>query len=128
MKGAHGQMNKLVDFWFGVFDPELQQEYRAVYKAIPENARLPPTCAEEEETFSLRAILRNRQTYEHVDMQDWNGGLVGLLQLGFFYGGALVFNQLRLQLDGYRSGAVVLFRGNLLKHFVQPCKLPFSLC
>lgn len=128
MKGAHGQMNKLVDFWFGVFDPELQQEYRNVYKVIPETARLPPTCAEEEETFSLRAILRNRQTYEHVDMQDWNGGLVGLLQLGFFYGGALVFNQLRLQLDGYRSGAVVLFRGNLLKHFVQPCKLPFSLC
>ena len=123
MKGTNGLMTRLVDHWFGVFEPELLQEYRDVYKAVPESARLPPNCAEEEESFTLRAFLRNRQTYEHVDGQDWKGGLVGLLQIGTFSGGALLFNELRLKLSGYRSGAVVLFRGNLLKHFVQPCKL-----
>ena len=122
MKGATGLMNRLVDHWFGVFEPELQQEYRDVYKAVPEDVRLPPTCSEEEETFTLKAVLRNRQTYEHLDKEDWYGGLVGLSQIGAFGGGAFVLNQLRLKLTGYRSGAVLLFRGNLLKHFVQPCR------
>ena len=126
LRGAHGCMNRLVDHLFGIHEPELQQEYRDVYKAIPEEGRLPPTSDEEDETFTLKAILRNRQTYEHVDQQDWYGGLVGLIQTGTFTGGALCFNQLRLKLNGYRSGAVVLFRGNLLKHFVQPCKLAFA--
>lgn len=126
LKGTNGLINRLVDYWFGVFDPELQQEYRDVYKAVPENARLPPTCDEEEETFTLKAFLRNRQTYEHVDKEDWYGGLVGLSHIGEFTGGAFCLNQLRLKLNGYRSGAVLLFRGNLLKHFVQSCKSTFS--
>ena len=111
---------------FGIHYSELQQEYRNVYKAIREDGRLPATSDEQDEMFTLKPILRGRQTYEHVDKYNWYEGLVGLMQVGTFNGGALCFNQSRLRLKCYRSGAVVLFRGNLLKHSVETCKLAFA--
>ncbi|KAL8730567.1 MAG: hypothetical protein Q9166_004021 [cf. Caloplaca sp. 2 TL-2023] len=88
-KGAHGLLNRLVVFWFQVLAPQLQKDYSDAWKAIPDEGRLPPTCEDEDETFCMKVLLRNQQTNEHIDANDWNGGLVGLVQIGDFTGGSM---------------------------------------
>ena len=113
-------MTRILDFWFGVWDPILREEYRRVYKYSPKFARLPPTNKGHPETYCLRVVVCNRSTDEHDDAYDWRRGLTGLVQLGEFEGWALCFNQLGLCLEGYQAGAVVLFRGHELKHYIGP--------
>ena len=52
-------------------------------------------------------------------MSDWKGGLTALVQLGEFEGAAMWFNQVALSLKGYKEGAILLFRGGELSHFVS---------
>lgn len=117
-----GSMTRVLDFWFGVWDPELREEYRRVYRDSPRFARLPPTNDDHDETYTLRVIISNRPTDEHVDKFDWEKGLTGLCQIGNFQGAAMCFNQIGLKLNGYKSGAVLLIRGGEISHYIAPWK------
>ena len=86
LENTGGTMTKVLDFWFGVWEPELRQEYRNVYAKSPKFARLPPTNADRPEIYTMRVILINRKTDVHKDASDWQGGLTGLVQLGKFKG------------------------------------------
>ncbi|KAL9003994.1 MAG: hypothetical protein Q9188_003179 [Gyalolechia gomerana] len=97
----------------------LRKEYRQVYKRSPEAARLAPTNGpKHRETYCFRAVLINMPNNEHVDETDWKGGLTGLVQIGKFQGAAMALKQLGIVLPGYRSGASLQFRGNILSHFI----------
>lgn len=125
-----GSITRVLDFWFGVWDPELREEYRRVYRDSPRFARLPPTNDGHDETYTLRVIIANRPTDEHVDKEDWEKGLTGLCQIGEFKGAAMCFNQISLKLDGYKSGAILLIRGGELSHYISPwegeCRYAFD--
>ncbi len=86
LENTGGTMTKILDFWFGVWDRDLREQYRTVYRESPKFARLPPTNPDYEETYSLRAFVINRDTDEHHDKDDWVGGLTGLVHLGKFKG------------------------------------------
>lgn len=86
IEGTGGVMTKLLDFWFGVWDPELREEYREVYRNAPKFARLPRTNKKCPETYTLRAYGINRSTDHHKDHRDWVGGLAGIVCLGEFEG------------------------------------------
>lgn len=77
-------ITRVLDFCFGVWEPELRARYRQIYRDAPEHARLPPTNAGHEETYTLRVTICNRPTDEHKDYNDMQGGLTGLVQLGVF--------------------------------------------
>ena len=74
LENTGGTMTKVLDFWFGVWDPELQEQYRLVYEKSPKLARLPPTNPGHRhygrETYTLRVIVCNRDTDEHKDQKD----------------------------------------------------------
>ena len=117
----HSAINRTSTFWYGVIETELMQEYQAIYKAIPERARLPPTCEHEDEVWSLKVFLRNRQTDEHCDDSDVKGGMIGLSQLGKWQGRKMCFREVGLALPGYAiSGNAFIFRGSVLTHAVAP--------
>lgn len=121
LETRHSVINRMLTFWFGVFEPELMQEYQALYKAIPEHARLPPTCEQEDEVWSLKVFLQNRQTDEHCDEGDFTAGITGLSQLGKWEGGKMCFRELGLALPGYAvPGNAFIFRGSVLTHAVAP--------
>ena len=86
LENTGGTMTKVLDFWFGVWEPKLRQEYRDVYEKSPKFARLPPTNADRPEIYSMRVNIVNRKTDVHKDGSDWQGGLTGLVQLGDFVG------------------------------------------
>ena len=86
LENTGGTMTKVLDFWFGVWEPELRQEYREVYAKSPKFARLPPTNADRPEIYTMRVNVVNRKTDVHKDASDWQGGLTGLIQLGNFKG------------------------------------------
>ena len=86
LENTGGTMTKVLDFWFGVWEPELRQEYRRVYERSPKFARLPPTNADRPEIYTMRVNVVNRKTDMHNDSSDWEGGLTGLVQLGNFKG------------------------------------------
>ena len=86
LENTGGTMTKILDFWFGVWEPELRQEYRDVYEKSPKFARLPPTNADRPEIYTMRVNVVNRKTDVHKDASDWKGGLTGLIQLGDFKG------------------------------------------
>ena len=79
-------MTRVLDFWFGVWEPDLRQRYRDIYAKSPEFARLPPVNADHPETYCLRVAVCNRPTDEHRDQSDIKGGLTGLVHLGEFEG------------------------------------------
>lgn len=140
LKYTGGPMTRVLDFWFGVWQPELRKRYRNIYAKSPEFARLPPVNEDHPETYCLRVSVCNRPTDEHRDQSDMKGGLTGLVQLGDFQGtlsdlegtkcisvpvidvstgAAMCFNQLGIALDGYGDGAVLLFRGTETKHYIS---------
>ncbi len=125
-----GSITRVLDFRFGVWDPELREEYRRVYRESPRFARLPPTNDCHDETYILRVVISNRPTDEHIDGDYRKKGLNGLCQIGKFQGAAMCFNQLHLKLNGYKSGAILLFRGRELFHYVSPwegeCRYAFD--
>ena len=86
LENTGGTMTKVLDFWFGVWEPELRERYRKVYEDSPKFARLPPTNKDYPETYCLRVVVCNRPTDEHNDKHDWRGGLTGLVHLGEFSG------------------------------------------
>ncbi|KAL8899636.1 MAG: hypothetical protein Q9207_006096, partial [Kuettlingeria erythrocarpa] len=137
LESTGGTLTRLLDYQFGILDPELRAAYRAVYRESPKFAKLPPTNGpRHEETYCLRAYLINMHTDQHKDEGDWKGGLTGIVQLGDFKGIALVpqqslyrwfnsglgkgmvFKELGIILPGYQSGAAMQFRGTILKHFI----------
>jgi len=81
-----GAMTRVLDFWFGVWNPEMRKEYRRVYRDSPQFARLPPVNTGHEEIYTLRVIVANRPTDRHVDEYDWQKGITGLCQIGKFEG------------------------------------------
>ena len=81
-----GTMTKMLDFWFGVWEPDLREEYRETYRGLPRYARLPLTHEDRDEIYTLRVTIVNRYTNHHHDQKDWGGGLTGLVQLGDFEG------------------------------------------
>lgn len=85
-----GPMTRVLDFWFGVWEPNLRQRYRDVYAKSPEFARLPPVNADHPDTYCLRVAVCNRPTDEHRDQNDIKGGLTGLVPLGDFEGNSRV--------------------------------------
>ena len=125
-----GSMTRVIDYWFGVWDSQQREEYRRVYRESDRFSRLPPTNDGHDETYCLRVVVCNRPTDEHSDAHDWRKGLTGLCQIGRFTGAAMCFNQLRLRLDGYNSGAVLLIRGGELDHYLSPwngeCRYAFD--
>ena len=86
LENTGGTMTKLLDFWFGVWEPGLREEYRDIYRGLPKYARLPPTNEDRDEIYTLRVIVVNRDTDHHRDQKDWKRGLTGLIQLGDFEG------------------------------------------
>ena len=140
LKYTGGPMTRVLDFWFGVWEPELRQRYRNIYANSPEFSRLPPVNEDHPETYCLRVSVCNRPTDEHRDQNDMKGGLTGLVHLGDFEGmlpdlkgmrctstietdvskgAAMCANQLGIALDGYGDGAVLLFRGTEMKHYIS---------
>ena len=140
LKYTGGPMTRVLDFWFGVWEPDLRQRYRNIYANSPEFSRLPPVNEDHPETYCLRVNVCNRPTDEHRDQNDMKGGLTGLVQLGDFKGmlpnlpgmrctstietdvstgAAMCFNQLGIALDGYGDGAVLLLRGTEMKHYIS---------
>ncbi|KAI4178444.1 MAG: hypothetical protein L6R41_008390, partial [Letrouitia leprolyta] len=69
-------------------------------------------------------------TDEHVDQNDWKGGLTAFVQIGKFQGAAMVLKQLGIILPGYRSGAPLQFRGSIPSHFITKwngkCRFAFD--
>lgn len=136
LESTGGTLTRLLDYQFGILDPELRAAYRAVYRESPKFAKLPPTNGpRHEETYCLRAYLINMHTDQHKDARDWKGGLTGIVQLGEFtgmlpvpqslqscvnsgVGKGMVFKELGIILPGYQSGAAMQFRGTILKHFI----------
>ena len=129
-------MTRVLDFWFGVWDPDLRSEYRRIYAESPRFARLPPTNDGHEETYCLRVSVCNRPTDEHEDSRDMKKGLTGLVQLGEFkgisqiprnqqrdiltsIGAAMCIRKMGIALDGYKHGAVLLFRGTEMRHYLS---------
>lgn len=86
LQGTGGPMTRVLDFWFGVWEPELRRRYRDIYARSPGFARLPPVNEDHPDTYSLRVSVCNRPTDEHRDQMDIRGGLTGLVQLGDFKG------------------------------------------
>ena len=86
LKYTGGPMTRVLDFWFGVWEPQLRQRYRNIYANSPEFARLPPVNEGHPETYCLRVSVCNRPTDEHRDQSDIRGGLTGLVHLGDFKG------------------------------------------
>lgn len=86
LENTGGVITKLLDFWFGVWDSKLREEYREVYRRSPKFARLPPTNEDRPETYSLRIYDINSDTNVHKNAKDWVGGLTGLVQFGEFEG------------------------------------------
>ncbi len=86
LKYTAGPMTRVLDFWFGVWEPELRQRYRDIYARSPEFARLPPVNEDHPETYCLRVSVCNRPTDERRDQNDIRGGLTGLVHLGDFKG------------------------------------------
>ena len=86
LENTGGTMTKLLDFWFGVWEPELREQYRDIYRGLPKYARLPPTNQDRDEIYTLRVTVVNRDTDMHHDQNDWKRGLTGLVQLGDFKG------------------------------------------
>ena len=86
-----GPMTRVLDFWFGVWDPDLRQHYRDIYAKSPEFARLPPVNADHPDTYCLRVAVCNRPTDEHRDQSDIRQGLTGLVHLGDFKGTSILY-------------------------------------
>lgn len=86
LKYTGGPMTRVLDFWFGVWEPQLRQRYRDIYAKSPEFARLPPVNEDHPETYCLRVSVCNRPTDEHRDQKDIKRGLTGLVHLGDFKG------------------------------------------
>lgn len=86
LKYTGGPMTRILDFWFGVWEPQLRQRYRDIYANSPEFARLPPVNKDHPDTYCLRVSVCNRPTDEHRDQNDIKGGLTGLVHLGDFKG------------------------------------------
>ncbi|KAL6720028.1 hypothetical protein ACLMJK_001949 [Lecanora helva] len=114
-----GCITRVLDFWFGVWEPDLRARYRQIYRDAPKHARLPPVNEGHEETYTLRVTVCNRPTDEHHDNKDMRGGLTGLCQLGDFEGSAMCINKLGIALDGYKNGAILLFCGTELDHYIS---------
>lgn len=142
LKTTGGVVTRVLDFWYGVWDPKKREEFRGIYRNSPEFARLPPTNRGHEETWCLRVTVCNRPTDEHRDHLDIKRGMTGLVQIGEFQGtcervlgywckwrkiadeadAAMCINKLGIALEGYKDGAVLLFRGTDMYHYVSQWK------
>lgn len=65
LENTEGTMIKLLDFWFGVWEPDLREQYRNIYRRLPKYARLPPTNEDWNEIYTLRVVVVNRDTDRH---------------------------------------------------------------
>ena len=90
LENTGGLMSQVLSFWFGVWDRDLRNEYRHVYEQSPKFARLPPSNPNHKDygrdVYTLRVVVCNRDTDEHQDQRDWEGGLTGIVHLGRFTG------------------------------------------
>lgn len=86
LKTTGGVITRVLDFWFGVWDPEARAMFRSIYRGSPEFARLPPTDKGHEETYCLRVTVCNRPTDEHRDHLDIKRDMTGLMQIEEFEG------------------------------------------
>lgn len=81
LSNCNDVMTRGLDLWFGIFDPVQREDYRCIYRGIPEDVRLPPSNEDYDEIYSLRGLVCNRPTDERPDQDDVKGGLTGLVQL-----------------------------------------------
>jgi hypothetical protein len=69
--------------------------------------------------WSHRAFLFNQETRAHRDVRDDKLGFAALATFGSFIDGFLVIPELKLKFR-HQPGDVVIFKGQLLTHFVTP--------
>lgn len=90
--GAYGACTTVNGFFFGILDPMLYEEYRAMYENTYANLnpimRLKLGTRRQGEYSCMRALLVNLATNEHKDTGDWYNGLAGLNPFGPFTGKA----------------------------------------
>ncbi|KAK8003857.1 cytoskeleton assembly control protein sla1 [Apiospora arundinis] len=129
---AVGLASEAVRFLFSTMAPDEYTKCLDVYKALPENNRVPLS----EPTFSTLFVLGiNSYTQRHPDNTDVKFGFASLVGLGSYtgkitqlgttnfsrchsLGGDLCFPQLAMKLE-YQPGDCVIFRGRELEHFVH---------
>lgn len=112
--GALGACTEVLAWFFELLDPELYARYKMAASAVKDKEK---TRRNKAEIFTMRALLINNHTTEHVDSSDVHRGLAGLIAFGPFEGGDLLFRQFGLQIQ-CKPGCVQLFRGREIKHSI----------
>ena len=77
--------------FFELLDPELLAEYRKIAKEVSGLGRIHYETHREDETSVLRALLVKLMTNEHKDLSDWKRGFAGLIPMGEFERGDMLF-------------------------------------
>jgi hypothetical protein len=109
-----GELTRAVDFVFKVLDHSLRHEYRDVFQGLNPSVKISTT---EEEVFTLRAVIINLLTEDHVDNGDWRAGLSFLAPLGDFTGADLCLPALKIRVP-LPSGSIGSIRGREFRHFI----------
>ncbi|KAH9898988.1 hypothetical protein F4778DRAFT_181082 [Xylariomycetidae sp. FL2044] len=115
LENVLGLGSEAVRFLLSTMAPDEYRECCEVYKHVPDLQKVKMS----EPTFATLAVLGiNSYTQRHVDDNDVDFGLPGLLALGNYEGGNLCFPQLGIQMP-HRRGDTAIFRGSELEHFVR---------
>lgn len=122
--GALGACTEILTFLFQLMDPELCLEYQDIALKLAEHHEATTGKKNLFETrrsgdlFTMRALLINVMTTDHIDTHDWKCGFAGLVAVGDYEGGDLLLRQLGLRIEA-RQGAAQLMRGRELRHSIQ---------
>ncbi|RYP73563.1 hypothetical protein DL770_007753 [Monosporascus sp. CRB-9-2] len=115
-KAVFGKVSDIMRFMIQPLDNGYYKEWVEVFENLPEDATL--SVGQLRDWISLFVLGINGYTQRHKDINDFKGGLAGLLTLGNYDGASLCVSQLNVMVK-YAAGACACLRGNGLDHLVQ---------
>ena len=96
-----------------ILDPKLFNKQQQVMSSYSDDMATK-TCFDE--PYSLKAMLIDTLTTDHVDADDWVRGFAMMSTFGWFEGGELGLRQLGRKL-GYTAGTIIAIKGHETNHF-----------
>ncbi|RYP67437.1 hypothetical protein DL769_005769 [Monosporascus sp. CRB-8-3] len=115
-KAVFGKASEIMGVMVQPPDNDYYKECVEVFENLPEDAKL--SVDQLQDWISLFVLGINGYTQRHKDINDFKGGLAGLLTLGNYDRASLCVPQLNVMVK-YAAGACACLRGNGLDHLVQ---------